>query len=275
MKQWFLLKLYFLTINWRKLHLLVRYIYLNLLLPIFVYFTKKKFPYIVKIIPRNSILEKQRFNAIFSDIDLTVVIDKDHETQSLLRYFFRVKKFLPMLDIPEVYTECEYRTLLDIHTSPHWPIIDILWHIRKINWNKKKLKTNRSFFEKEKMARSIRNSFLNITTLPLSEFLPFNKLNYLSTLVSNDSPPSLCLYSQFLETNNATSLVIVMNLDEFKLINYLMPDQQITEQFRELKIGIINYEILITKASIKIDEAMEKSVLEKKYWLSSLIKQIS
>lgn len=266
-----MLKLYHATANWSLFHQLIRLIYLSLFLPVLIFITKNKFFFVTKIIPRNSLLEKKRFNAFVSDIDLTIVILENYEAKNLLKYFISIKKYFPMLDIPEVYFESEFKDFLEIDKSTSATIVDVFWHIRKINWNLQKLQRERSYFEKDKIKRSIGHSFKKITqSPPLDNILEFKQINLISSFVSNSLTSNICFLSPFLETSNEHSLKIILNNEEFKLLNYLMPDQPLQEDYRELKAAVIKHEKLITIASIRIDEALGKSSANKKNWLEFL-----
>jgi hypothetical protein len=257
------------------INILVRFFYVNILTPILFNFLKWRFSNIKDIHLRHSVTEKKSFNAFLSDIDLTIVIENDSSSTNILKYFFQIKKILLMLDYPEVYYVDEYELLKKIQNNPSWNIIYTLWCIRKINWNYKSIASDDSLFNKTKKERSIAISCEKIfkeCNFPL-EKLELHNFKFLANLDIFDaeiSSDKIYFQSQFLETNLPSSIQIYLSPSNCLRLKSLLPGEIDQYHVGELKKFIQLYEILITKASIRLDEAKGIGTSEKKIWLNKL-----
>ena len=180
-----------------------------------------------------------------------------------------------MLDMPEIYFENEYELLSEIKKGEHWNIIYSLWSIRKINWNIQSMIENPSTLNRIKKERAIRISLLKILrdpdlslqNLKLSDFSFLNKIS-----LCRSARAESCYYSRFLETHHSQSLNLILDEEEFLLFDELMPGEGAKNSESELKKSITAYEILITKTSIRTDEASFKMASAKYAWLEKLSK---
>lgn len=253
----------------------VRLFYLNISIPLFASFLKLRHRNIIKVLPRNSIYEREHFNAILSDIDLTVVIQDNTDTVQIIKTFLLLKKFLKMFDMPEVYYKSEHERIDFIKNHTNWNILNTFWHIRKINWNLKSLRSVKTKIHNLKLERSIKKSFYLITGKPvIRNTIYLNDLIHLKSFALAVPNGTVCSYSPFLETDKETSLKILLDRKEYANFNYLMPDQKLWIGHENLKKLIMEYEIYITLASLRIDEARNITSNEKLQWAKVLRDQI-
>jgi len=129
--------------------------YKLLLIPTLSSILKMRHPYLLEIIPRNSLISNKNFEALLSDIDLTLVVGEGADCDKLIQDFVRVKKVLPMLDMPEIYSFSENEQLQFFKKQPYWGLIGCLYKIRKISWSLESIKKNASSINKIKQARAI------------------------------------------------------------------------------------------------------------------------
>jgi hypothetical protein len=226
-------------------------------------------------VPRNSILDPDLFNLFFSDIDLTIVIQNDSDYLKILQHFIKLKKILIMFDLPEIYSEQDFIHLEKIKKGPHWGVIYTFWSIRKINWNLKSITDNASSFNKIKKDRSIKISLLKIlnTEKLLTNYYYLSDFKYLVDFTSKGD--KYCEFNSFfLETVHSSSIKLMLNEKEKSKFFSILPGEEYFEENMELKNSITNFEILITKTSVKIDEALGLNNLDKHLWIKKLEQQL-
>jgi hypothetical protein len=261
--------------NFKLFHNFIRKFYLLILIPLVVFYLKSKFKNIIQIYPRHSILDANYFDAFFSDIDLTIVINDNSDYLQILKMSLTIKKFLKVFDHSEIYFASEFEQLHKLKQSPHWDVVFTLWSIRKINWNYKSILKNPSAINIYKKQRSIQISFSKILSKEISinnEYF-LSDFRYLKEFVILGSP--CCNFSSpFLETDEPRGIRLMLNEYELKKFKALMPGEEHFEEKKELKNCITNFEILITKASIRTDEALSILRPAKREWLAKLEKQI-
>jgi hypothetical protein len=229
---------------------------------------------LINIEIRNSLLDYKNFNFVLSDIDSTLIIKDGSDSKKIINLFIKIKKVLIMLDYPEIYTLSEFEKLKLIKSSASWPVTELFWNIRKINWMRISIYNNDSLFNKIKMERSVRKSLtkivkdeINISKKQylIADFKYFEKMFD----VSRENTFISC-YSEFLANNNSIGISIELSNLQFCLFNYLIPgettiDGQMIELkdrdfYFDCKKSIWDFEILILKSSIRLNQAQNKSV---------------
>jgi hypothetical protein len=250
---------------------LVRFIYLSLLIPTL----NKSIKFFIKEISfiesRHSVLDPIRFSAVLSDLDIYVVLKDERSIKKVTKIFILINRFLPMIDKPEVYTEEEFRVLNKIRSFDDWNIVQTFWQMRKISWNNQSLAQDFSEINQIKKKRSNKISIDKILKKEKYNF-DFHTLNdfvYLDKFFNDKTnEKNICLYVAFLETNKKEGLEIRVDFIEFEKIISILPGEK--GEFSELKLNIIKYEILITKASRRLDEAQNLNCDQKIIWQKSL-----
>lgn len=263
--------------NLQLVNNLVRLFYIYILLPLLSLCLKFKFKNILNIEIRHSLLDKHNFNAFLSDIDLTIIIKQNSSSKEIIQFFLSLKRFLIMLDTPEIYEEQEYALYKAIKESIYWGIIHTLWSIRKINWNYQSLLEDPSEYNTIKKLRSIEISLNKILIAPkLTKNFPISDFKFLAPLNSSkpciDTTDHVSYVSRFLETNLSNSIQITLPFNEIASFNELMPGEEYSGVNFKLKQSISEYEILTTSASIRIDEALLINSQAKHDWLNKLKK---
>ncbi len=254
----------------------IRNIYIYILIPILSFYLKLKFKNVVMIVTRHSVNEMSYFNAFLSDIDLTIVIRNNSSSKDLLKHFLLLKKILIMLDSPEIYSIDEFEQLSAIKNSAFWEVVYTFWTIRKINWNYKSLHDDRSELNQIKKNRSIEISLSKILSRKPSDSKVYSLKDFKSLIFINDQLPNTkiddwqYLCSSFLETHLPNGIKIKLEKEHFTKINSLLPGEAAQGFLIELKKLITQYEILITKASIRLDEAMDVECNLKREWILKL-----
>lgn len=254
----------------------VRFFYIYILIPCLIFLIKAIFKNVIKIEFRNSLTDEKHFNAFLSDIDLSIIIENQTSSLHILKFFLTLKKFLIMLDTPEVYFESEFNQLRQINSHKYSGVILTLWSIRKINWCGQSLLNNDSLFNKIKKNRSIKislNKILSINnfkdTYSLEDFKFLSSLPFLQI----KSSASLILFSSlYLETHETSRIKLYLSDEQTKAFKSLLPGEIGIGEY-ELKNLIALNEILLTKASVRIDEALSISTEEKLKWINKLESQ--
>lgn len=257
------------------LHLFVFHFYKTILLRIVIFYLKSRHNNIQTIQPRHSITEIDNFNAFLSDIDLSIVLIDGTSEVKVIQSYLKLKKILIMLDFPQVYFDSEYCQLRDIQSGAHWNTVNTAWYIRKINWNLISISTNSSELNRIKKLRSNQICYSKILINPdtsrktfrLNDFIWFKRLTSEEEV---NSTPTLCYFSHYLETTTKESIQILLTQNEFSLFNSLMPTELTHHNELELKNAIQDFEFLITKSSIRIDQSFNRNIDEKIKWINKL-----
>lgn len=259
--------------RYRFFNNLVRRLYLSFFLPLLERYLCRRYKNILFIEKRHSILDEERFNAFLSDIDLTIVIKNSSDGIIILKSFFKIRKVFLMLDVPEVYTQDEFAQLELIRRGPHWGAVYAIWSIRKINWNYASMVRDASKLNLLKKERSIKQSLSKIMLaeslgkleFELSDFKAFCYLSKKGKSIPGEAHRA-CSYSPYLETNREHALRILIDSSELESFNSLLPAEGRGQGSHALKMDILLYEILLTKASMRIDEAHGVVNPAKKQW---------
>lgn len=167
---------------------------------------------------RHSINEKNRYNFLFSDVDLSIIVSENDVTKSDLisKKHASIKNIFLNLGELEIYTAAEMRNIQNLMTKVQ-PDFQFLRDFRKIGWVEDENRTFPSEYHKIKYYRGLRNllrkfkysgeikDFSNISLVvpelehwlselqipklvfPKIEFLEFS--NYLGFTVTNTALP--------------------------------------------------------------------------------------
>ena len=213
------------------------------------------FPNLLAVIYRNSVIKPHDFSAFLSDLDITLVIKDDSDPLPILRAYLKLKKVLIMLDYPEIYFQREFDHLSSLLNQDTNKLIDLFWHIRKINWNLDSLKANSDELNLIKKHRSIKKSLQKILVNPeeISKDYSFKieELNHIRKFVPEDkADKTLCYWSLFLETNHRDHIKILLTTGQYPYFNSLMPGEIVPKKIKNL----INQDYLMNKSALEIHE---------------------
>jgi hypothetical protein len=231
------------------------------------------------VILRNSTLSDS-FHPFFSDLDITLVIEKEDELKKLLRDYFFLKKIFIMLDTPEVYTTDEFHHLGQLKKSKAWELVEFFWHFRKINWNKKALLSARDPFEILKLTRSIQKSMnLVVRENPGTKNYSLKNFNVLDQLFhANPLMKVCCYYSDYLENNFSQCFHLELSRRQYEYLNSLLPGEDLIDEIKEkvsvdyliAKEAVFYHELYLSKSALRI-RAFQKLPLENhQRWISYL-----
>lgn len=149
----------------------VRKIYLRFLPPYVTGVLQKRAPALkIQLLARNSVAEPGAFNIFLSDLDFTLIVDREpatEELRSILDGYARLARSLWFLGELEVYTREEWR-ILDQVKSEAGSAVDLIWNLRKLLWQKQALASAPSAYHRAKAKRSIRRTFEKLRT-PLAD----------------------------------------------------------------------------------------------------------
>lgn len=261
-------------------HQIVRQIYLVFLIPAVSFYLKSKHKNLVKVSIRNSALKNESFNALLSDIDVSLVIQEEDKGE-LVKTYLRLKKFLPMFDSPEIYTESEFNRLQSLKPLEQ-ELIEFCWNFRKINWSLDEINgMKKSPLVKIKKQRAISKALFK---MGLSEdlldelIIPVNHSATLMKFIPPSSQYSVCYYSQYLETTKANHLKLLIGHEQFATLNCLMPGESIPENIRpflsvefvDAKLAIEYHELYLSKSAIRLRSAQLLDISPWMGWITFL-----
>ncbi len=257
----------------------VRFFYLSCFIPVLRNYLKGRHPALKNVVIRNSLFDKKHFNPFLSDVDITLVIQDGFNSKKLIQDFLKIKKIFIMLDYPEVYSESEYKTLLEIQQKSSWKIIDVIWNIRKMNWCLSSLQNQADELTILKMNRSIEKSLSKILR---SEKKPSRKqffisdFKYFEILFNTELKNINVSYNSGFLGNQKGLMILELSRVQFHFLDSLMPaeklyeplKEQMTPFYLECKLSLALFERLITLSSIRLKEAQNESTESLHQWLS-------
>lgn len=252
------------------------------LVPLITSYLKFRFPHLKKVIVRNSLAEKNNFDAFLSDIDLTLIIENKSETKQILLTFLKLKTIFIMLDQPEIYEENEYQKLSELYSTWTADFIRFTWNFRKINWSLAELESSNNEAEKFKKLRSIKKSLSKISHLTdiktpfiLQDFSCFTRFKNLS----HQDNKTICYWSQYLETSSGKGIQLLLDANEFKLLNSLMPGEPVEVRFNipdvlQVKSALQYHELYLSMNTVRLRSALKKDITPWTEWIEHLHKQL-
>jgi hypothetical protein len=153
MSSFFLLFLYQLTRDWSWFHKMGRLFILYLEVKL-IKFLFKKFGF-SQVYSRNSVHDSLNFNVFMSDVDFSVVINSDNDLKIFQKIREKLKLIFPNIGEFEFYKSEEWSKKqgnLQAEAKIIWNKIRL---IRKLNWQKKSLKSSKDQYSKQKHIRGV------------------------------------------------------------------------------------------------------------------------
>ena len=167
--------------KWVVFNEFVRKFYLSVFCPSFAWFLKRDcFENHLRLIPRHSVKESGSFNAFFSDLDFSIVFEREPSPVLLgqvLKSYSKCSKIFPFIGELEIYTGTEWSSKVELATK-HAATLDLIWNLRKWSWQRQILLEAPSAYHKYKAHRSIRRIREKLNLPPEIQFpsLSFNSL---------------------------------------------------------------------------------------------------
>lgn len=168
---------YELTKQHTHLHERIRQFVLEFEIPLFIKaFRDSLGQDLQMILPRHSLIEPHAYNVFMSDIDLTLVVTSEKDVKQAFETFYSLKKYYPNLGEPEVLTLEEWNNALSYERPGFEKIWSMLFQLRKLSWQTKKLSNAQGEYEVAKIQRGISNSLKKLSShgpmLKLDDFFP-------------------------------------------------------------------------------------------------------
>lgn len=269
----------------RLLDFFVIHFYRNIIFPSVKTYLLERHPQLIDVQYRHSARSFKNFNAFLSDLDITLILADNSDSLPVLTSYFKLKKYLIMLDYPEVYEQKENDFLNS--QNKYSELIELFWNIRKINWNLDSLREDRSELNRIKKNRSIEKSLQKILRVP-NKLRPLvftiEDFKHLDRLIPADSAEKNLLYwSFFLETTTPEHLQIKLTSRQFDFLNSLMPGEDlspsiashISSEFKLNKRALELHELLLSKSAIRLKRAQGQDVKRWTEWTQYLEKKLA
>lgn len=267
-------------------NILVMMFYRYIIFPFIKIYLHLFYPNLVRIAYRNSVSSIENFNAFLSDLDVTLIIRDDSNPTPIIKSYLNLKKYLIMLDYPEIYFEKEQKILDSFQKNQSNKLVELCWNIRKINWNLDSLDEQSDKLNTIKKNRSIRNSFRKIlqSNKENSDYLfDIEVFSYINEFIPPDySEKNLCYWSMFLETNKKNHIKIMLTTKQYYFLNSLMPGEviarnvkdDISAAFFQNKTCLELHELYLSKSSVRLKEAIGHNPAPVQEWINHLEKKL-
>ncbi len=237
-----------------------------------------------QVIFRHSVLSKDDFNFLFSDIDFSIICElKDF--QKIFKIFKFLKMFLMNIGEIEIYTSEELQFIRMPMNEKGLKLWEKFYLIRKINWQKQKLNLNPDEYEIAKVERSLKTIFKkldapnrNLNGTKIFDFI-LNDFTELPPEVNNTKS----FYSPFLEINissdptakNKIDNLYFENTNEVQKIESFFPYSNwkpTNPTFTEVRKAIIVKELLISLHTQRIKKPLTDPILDR--WIQELLEKL-
>ena len=237
-------------------------LYVNVVFPSLERFLRFKYGKGVQLVLRHSILKKS-FNPFLSDIDYSVVVDKDFtRLDNLLRDLLFLKKSR-IFDYPQIYIREEWEELHSLGeiAFERW---NFIWNYRKIGWLRNYDPQN--VYERFKKERAIRIGEEIVAKHSHHLFGDF----YPKT---NRELPQVSVYSRYLELTNS-SRVVSCDVHQLLFLTSHLPGElnwiELGEESLEFKRQLWIFEYFLSRSHLRLHSRETFDSKEYKIFLRDL-----
>lgn len=219
------------------------------------------------LVLRHSIL-KRSFNPFLSDIDYTVIINREFDsTDDLLKTLIHLTHF-KIFDYPQVYLREEWEELQSYGLKAH-ERFNFMWNVRKVGWLAQKNMTD--LYEEIKKTRA-----LKISQDYISKDIHHWTVGKENFPTFNPELPQVCPYIPFLEmTSPERSMVYDVN--QLMFLISLLPGEEnwveLNQDCLDFKRKLWVYEYLLSRSHLRIHSRYSKKFEYYKTWLRDLEKK--
>ncbi len=144
--------------RWNSVHYGVQLFYIKIVCPILqYYFQLNIIDQKVNLIARHSVTTKNGFNLFFSDLDLSLIFQKEPNINTLnhtLRKHYIASWIIKAIGELEIYTDSELNIKNKLQEK-HGKMLDIIWDLRKWSWQILALKETRTEYHQYKAKKAI------------------------------------------------------------------------------------------------------------------------
>lgn len=231
---------------------------------------------------RHSVLSGE-FNPFTSDIDVTLVVPREADVEPALRCFLKKRRWLPMLDYPEIMTAAEAKKWVDYQAR--WGHLwNTIWKIRKTGWMLDRLKETTLPEERLKLERALSKGLAACTDRPeMGELLRLSDFPAFREFFPNDptQAPKVCIYLPYLEVGRYGRPMLGLAQNEIAPFLEFFPGERATGEYSqdwwEGKRALTWHELCLARSENRLSKVLGRATITEPWvpYLESVWEELS